>query len=135
MNNCTSNYNTSRDYELLWELAKTQDLICFCDWNKQKNFFTCKKVSANLISMRPFSEFSINDNSKERFLSVCKEYNLEFIIPNAWISVKDRLPEKYTSVLAFAGIVHTNYIINDEKWILEKSVTHWQPLPMPPKGE
>ena len=57
-----------------------------------------------------------------------------------WISVKDRLPEKNTSVLASTdkGIVFQCLYAYDG-WDLwdgnEVNITHWQPMPQPPKGE
>ena len=64
-----------------------------------------------------------------------------------WISVKDRLPENNQWALCFMKdksfgtfrVLQWNYIDwqwNDgnERWE-EKDVTHWMPLPLPPKGE
>lgn len=64
-----------------------------------------------------------------------------------WISVNDRLPDNWKTVLAlckdggmFVGI-HTPF----ERWeiltamkstrIVKRTVTHWMPLPELPKGE
>ena len=64
-----------------------------------------------------------------------------------WISVKDRLPENDQWVLCFMKdksfgtlrVFQWNYIDwqwNDgNKWYDENDVTHWMPLPQPPKGE
>ena len=64
-----------------------------------------------------------------------------------WISVDDRLPENNQWTLCFMKdksfgtfrVFQWNYIDwqwNDgnERW-KEKDVTHWMPLPQPPKGE
>ena len=79
------------------------------------------------------------------------EYVADHLISNgvtvqAWISVKDRLPEEKVNC-----IVHYKhaYCDNDDYWAIgicfydgEKfqmdllyKVTHWQYLPQPPKGE
>ena len=68
-----------------------------------------------------------------------------------WISVKDRLPETRHGVLAFTP--HSNYILalslhEDGTWYywmdmgrkyynphLSGPITHWMPLPEPPKGD
>lgn len=55
-----------------------------------------------------------------------------------WISVKDRLPEYFESVLGSDGkevsvafrTVEGNWI--DEVFELDGDVTHWMPLPSPP---
>ena len=64
-----------------------------------------------------------------------------------WISVKDRLPENDQWALCFMKdksfgtfrVFQWNYIDwqwNDgNEWYDENDVTHWMPLPQPPKGE
>ena len=59
-----------------------------------------------------------------------------------WISVKDRLPDMYQNVLAIRadGKIVVDAIGSLEIWykqmdIVGKPVTHWMPLPQPPKGE
>lgn len=63
-----------------------------------------------------------------------------------WISVKDRLPEEWTDVLVLSrfGFLETAvYTGTPGKWrigwngdMLEAdSITHWMPMPHPPKGE
>ena len=64
-----------------------------------------------------------------------------------WISVKDRLPENDQWALCFMKdksfgtfrVFQWNYVDwqwNDgNEWSDEKDVTHWMPLPLPPKGE
>ena len=64
-----------------------------------------------------------------------------------WISVKDRLPELHTKVLC-CGIKGGRFIAELTTWGYERhliwdkkngrgcpEVTHWMPLPQPPKGE
>ena len=57
-----------------------------------------------------------------------------------WISVDDRLPEENTTVIVATdnGIVFQCLYAYDG-WNLwegnEVNITHWQPMPQPPKGE
>ena len=69
-----------------------------------------------------------------------------------WISVNDRLPDnedcmlivvngKYGNITFDTALELASYT-KDEGWILETypewrnpDVTHWQPLPQPPKGD
>ena len=62
-----------------------------------------------------------------------------------WISVKDELPAPFVSVLictpyeAPYPTVHEGYLSSDGIWICNffndnnSKVTHWQPMPEPPK--
>ena len=61
---------------------------------------------------------------------------------NPWISVKDRLPEQHTDVICHSqfGAIGTGYLITTSEWsgwemrqIGSCAVTHWMPLPTPPK--
>lgn len=56
-----------------------------------------------------------------------------------WISVKDRLPEENTTVIVATdnGIVF-QCLYSYDGWDLwddnDVNITHWQPMPQPPKG-
>ena len=56
---------------------------------------------------------------------------------NGWISVKDRLPENNNSVLTYSDDIDGNkYRLITPNLSLQSfpsSVTHWMPLPEPPK--
>ena len=65
-----------------------------------------------------------------------------------WIPVAERLPKNYISVLVYIPtaeplpMVHEAYIGDDGEWhssnfyeIENEDVTHWMPLPEPPKEE
>ena len=58
-----------------------------------------------------------------------------------WISVKDILPEEDTEVLAYDGRnIWLAWLSGDNTWgsdicNLGNDITHWMPLPEPPKGE
>lgn len=60
-----------------------------------------------------------------------------------WISVKNKLPQKWENVLCFykyepdsPNVVCENTYLGGGMWMSETDkVTHWMPLPEPPKGE
>ena len=69
------------------------------------------------------------------------------VIVQEWISVKDRLPNYFEHVLINVprdkpfATVHEAYLRKDGLWNTglyrynKEDVTHWMPLPQPPKGE
>jgi hypothetical protein len=57
-----------------------------------------------------------------------------------WISVEDRLPEKLESFLIYDGTVIAWAFLNSDSRYVDmakcdfyNNVTHWMPLPEPPK--
>ena len=57
-----------------------------------------------------------------------------------WISVKDRLPEYNKDVLVYTKMGYMDVDFNKSSFSANfyrnnRDVTHWMPLPEPPKGE
>lgn len=67
-----------------------------------------------------------------------------------WISVKDRLPDMRHDVLVsqtwwnerkpaqigwYNEVTGNWYILKEDGYVINNKVTHWMPLPQPPKGE
>ena len=65
------------------------------------------------------------------------------VMVQEWISVNEKLPKPGEDVLVvvFDGYdtyTDTDCLMRDGKWCYETEnhkVTHWQPMPQPPKGE
>ena len=85
----------------------------------------------------------IHDMSIETLNMIC-EYGIEQLenaqTVNRWISVDDALPEIYEKVLTadIYGYVTENYRCNVRtglEWANGFRITHWMPLPEPPKNE
>ena len=65
-------------------------------------------------------------------------------VPSNWISVKDRLPENGKKVLVYCKENKNDYEIGAYsdtyrgffvRQTCYENITHWMPLPQPPKGE
>ena len=74
-------------------------------------------------------------------LPVTVKSQLETTLESNWISVKDRLPEEGENVLTYGArpfydVFYINRLINKEsgEWLYD-GVTHWMPLPEPPKDD
>ena len=56
-----------------------------------------------------------------------------------WISVEDKLPNEFTSVLVVGGDIRSCALYRDKKFYTDfplptnEEITHWMPLPNPPK--
>ena len=80
-------------------------------------------------------------------LSIAQHLISHGVTVQEWISVEDRLPEPFVPVLVqMPGeepfpTVREGFISNDGIWQSAMfrrepgEVTHWQPMPQPPKGE
>ena len=73
-------------------------------------------------------------------------YTADHLIANGvtiqeWISVEERLPEKGGSYLVFSSkskTVFTAHYWLSDRWANRANgqfITHWMPLPQPPKGD
>lgn len=68
------------------------------------------------------------------------EPSVELVEPERWIPVTERLPEKEGLYLVAVRNDHerryskTAWYHGHGNWFLRQKVTHWMPLPEPPKG-
>lgn len=83
---------------------------------------------------------AIREASKEDFIAIAKA-------DDGWISVKDRLPDRSGNYLVYTSIegrsiIKTSYwMASTQTWLGVEAcsvlirITHWMPLPEPPKEE
>ena len=59
------------------------------------------------------------------------------IYPCRWIPVTERLPDRWQNVLSVSkyGKHCVDYVFTDGSWWSGREVTHWMPLPEPPKED
>ena len=113
-------------------IAKLESLLCHATGGKYS------KAGYSLEDM----ERMVTDYIEE----CCEEAVAEEVV-QGWISVNNRLPDPFVSVLVqMPGedpfpTVREGFISNDGIWQSAMfrrepgEVTHWQPMPQPPKGE
>ena len=88
-----------------------------------------------------------DDQYSDGTIAIIADYLIDNgVTVQEWISVKDRLPEAWKQVLIYSQhdfCESAVYIGVPGKWRVTwnhemldaDSVTHWMPLPQPPKGE
>lgn len=57
-------------------------------------------------------------------------------LKNPWIKCTENLPEQGVKCLVFDAetkYISINIIMEDGKWYVGYNITHWMPLPQPPK--
>ena len=119
-------------YEKL--LAKIYDLIP--ERREASQYYTARVLQESADAIEDLQK-KVTEWQEE----ACKWNNEYFALRDSmsrWISVKERLPEEQQDVLVYLkrGGCAVDYFIpsRNDKWGY-KDVTHWQPLPAPPKED
>ena len=108
-------------------------------------------VREKLVELILSTDLSLSYSRESDALNIADVLIAHGVTVQEWISVKDRLPEPETDVIAFVGdyidILSYKYdrrgnlafmYMDDSGWWhkrIRPSVTHWCCLPQPPKGE
>lgn len=92
---------------------------------------TCRECACNKVC-----EYFENENSRnlDETCPLCYLENY-FVPKQEWISIDERLPEEFENVLVYDGVVTIDHISAGGEWWYHNhdAVTHWMPLPEPPK--
>ena len=97
-------------------------------------------VREKLVELILSTDLGLSHSRESDALNIADNLIANGVTVQEWISVKDRLPEKNTSVVTATdnGIVFQCLYAYDG-WDLWEgnnvNITHWQPMPQPPKGE
>lgn len=101
-----------------------------------------KNVQAILNRPRSCTDFSPAARyAVQRLVDYAKQEHELRRTAQEWISVKDRLPKNDEIVIIctdknfiYAGeLIGDTWFLDNDSWTA--TVTHWMPLPQPPKGE
>ena len=94
----------------------------YSEFQEENCFDNAKKDALSLI------------NSQEQMIKELTEENERLRAEGEWISVADRLPEPYTTVLVYGmGSIASDYLTSRGVWYNHEIITHWKLLPEPPK--
>lgn len=123
--------------EQLRELADVDPPICQYQVPEEIELFG-KKVT---VYCKPFEQF-------QEVLREAADYIANGVTVQKWIPVTERLPNIFEGVLAYCPKRRNTYLLYLNargEWhffdktvsgaLLDEDVTHWVPLPTPPKGE
>jgi len=128
------NYTTSKDYEQLWNLVQEgKEIVCFLEG--LSTYVTIARKNGEYSDVLSSGVPGVSSKTKTVFINQCENVYLEFLPPDEWISVTDKIPEIDQLVLAFSPIVVPGmqvFITRWKRWSAENN-THWKPLPKAPE--
>lgn len=87
-----SGYKMSRDYAMLWELAKTQSVVCVCDYGL--TYPKCRDVAQTIShDEKPFVAICargieyVSAETVGDFVKRCRRGNVEFVVPEGVVDL------------------------------------------------
>ena len=100
-------------------------------------------VREKLVELILLTDLSLSYSRESDALNIADVLIAHGVTVQEWISVKDRLPDKRGEYLCYykfepdsPDVVCENTYQGSGLWLSEMDkVTHWQPMPQPPKGE
>lgn len=104
--------------------------------SREKQIEEMAKSMCRLYGTELCGEECADNNSCDVERLSCNLYDAGYR-KQEWVSVDERLPEESMTVITCnaEGEVDTDYYGYYSLGFSDKTVTHWMPLPEPPKGE
>ncbi len=77
-----NNYQLSKDYETLYELAQKQSVVCIVDYDSCRDVCQTLYISgSNCIEICSRGHCYIFAENVEEFKALCEHLNIEWIVP------------------------------------------------------
>ena len=92
-------------------------------------------VREKLVELILSTDLSLSYSRESDALNIADVLIAHGVTVQEWISVKDRLPDVGKLVLIYSEINGVCMDYHDGATFGYYGVTHWMPLPNPPKGE
>lgn len=136
-----------------WTEAQTMASCKICGKKEPVMYCVCSGCIDNLEHQREQIEQLKKSYSKQKEISLEWLENFQELVRenkqiqsrSGWISVKDRLPESFERVIVFRKAGKGEIIVEQGQYDVNgwwrvygtrtKNVTHWMPLPEPPKED
>jgi len=132
-----------RDYEAILKQARTCAQRKYCDIGGNCEYYAadvcCQGGEKDVLydAADAIEELLGQHEADAKEIAWLKKCVQDLPKPPRWISVEERLPAKYDSVITADkhGNVRFNYLISEKygTWSTGYHISHWMPLPEPPK--
>jgi hypothetical protein len=129
------NFQFSKDYQLLWELAQKQRVIC----TNGKMLLTAKTKGDNIVIVENDGGIWSESDCKHHFKGACEHYDIQFLIPGEVEELVGVLKEvadcEIKSKGEFAGIHTTELSRIFKSGKIQKTLKKYEVKNDPPTSE
>jgi hypothetical protein len=80
--NQITGYKTSRSFDVLWDLAKNQSIICLCKMRDANHKEICRTIwTDSLVEISARGTCYVCAATLEKFIEQCELYKIEWVLP------------------------------------------------------